>query len=90
MALGIKKLDAESAGCGDIDKNLYYIGEFVRLLLSYVKSFLPYLMTVLTSAVEGVIKGLAGGLLGGLKGLLDGLAIGSIKGFGLFLSNLLA
>lgn len=91
VALGVTRLDAESTGCDDIDTNLYYIEEFVRLLLSYVNSILPYLITVISSAIIGLINGLiAGGLLGGLKGFLDGLATGSIKGFGGFLSNLLA
>lgn len=91
MALGVAKLDAESAGCDDVNENLYYITELVRLVLAFVNAFIPYLITVLGSAISGLLMGLIeGGLLGGLKGLLDGLATGSIKAFGGFLSNVLA
>lgn len=91
LLLSTAKRDAEVAGRSDVNANLYYVIEYVKYLLTSVKSYLQYLITVLGSVIVGLFKGLSeGGLWGGLKGAFDGFAIGSIKGFGGILSNSLA
>lgn len=99
LSLVMAKQDAQNAGRSDLEANLNYVVDLVYHLLTYVYSLVSFLLTVPLSGISGLIKGLikgigqkglVGGLGSGAKGLVDGLGIGSIKGFGSLLSNLLA